>query len=351
MKRTALGCTKFRLLKRRLGLPDYALVGVLESLWHLAARETPRGDIGRLSDEAILVGIDYDGDGKALLEALVAEHWLDRHPTHRLVVHDWHEHADDAVKRFIARNHTTFADIDTPGETAEEHVPTCRDKSGHVETSPVMTEQVGTCPDMTEHVATSPDMSRLPMPLPLPLPEARSDSNSNRESTDVRSPAEPTRPDSIRAIELPRNGKPKPRAAPEAAGIDSERIRAAVAEYCPVSENDATIVPRVVDAARAVDPAIRGETLELVVHACVPKGHPGIASPAWFERTVPDFLRSHRREYDVLRGLADPELSLEARTRAANEYLCTAGVPEREKRCAALVLLQLQERMPMEVAS
>jgi hypothetical protein len=116
-------------------------VGILESLWHLAARETPRGDIGKLCNADIADAIDWDGDSDALIDALVDSGWLDKSETHRLVVHDWHEHATDTTKKFIARNKLTFA-----------------------------TAQVQ-CPEMSGNVATNPEMSgNVCLPLPLPLP-------------------------------------------------------------------------------------------------------------------------------------------------------------------------------------
>ncbi|HPO07385.1 MAG TPA: hypothetical protein PLZ55_01855, partial [bacterium] len=51
----------------------------------------------------------YDGDADALIEALVAEAWLDEHPVHRLVVHDWHDHCEDYLKKRVERAGLTFA--------------------------------------------------------------------------------------------------------------------------------------------------------------------------------------------------------------------------------------------------
>jgi hypothetical protein len=103
MKREAITHTKMKRICRRLDLPSWQGVGLLESLWQLTARETPRGNIGKLSDEDIALGIDYRGDEKKMLNALVDSGWLDRDSVERLIVHDWAEHADDAVHMRIAR--------------------------------------------------------------------------------------------------------------------------------------------------------------------------------------------------------------------------------------------------------
>lgn len=108
VKREAVGHTKMKKLCRLLDIPVYQGIGILEGIWHLTAREAQRGDIGKLSNEDIALGIDYRGDEEKLISALVKCEWLDEHPQFRLVVHDWHEHADDAVKKRIARSGSGF---------------------------------------------------------------------------------------------------------------------------------------------------------------------------------------------------------------------------------------------------
>lgn len=99
MLRQAQSSPKLKRLKRRLRIPQYAAVGILESLWHMTATQAPRGDIGKWSDEDIAANLEWEGDETALIEALAGCGWLDEHPEHRLVVHDWHVHADSNVKR------------------------------------------------------------------------------------------------------------------------------------------------------------------------------------------------------------------------------------------------------------
>jgi hypothetical protein len=70
MKREAVGHTKMKRLCRRMDIPLWQAVGLLESLWHLTARECPAGDIGKLSDEDIALALDYRGDESAMIEAV-----------------------------------------------------------------------------------------------------------------------------------------------------------------------------------------------------------------------------------------------------------------------------------------
>ncbi len=114
MKREAVNHSKMRRLCRRLDIPQWQGVGLLESIWHLTARETPRGDVGKLSDEDIALAIDYRGDEAELTEALVASGWIDRDPVERLSIHDWHEHAEDGVHMRLARARLYFVGRHAP---------------------------------------------------------------------------------------------------------------------------------------------------------------------------------------------------------------------------------------------
>ena len=140
MKRGTIEHPKTLALMRALKLPKYAAVGILESLWHWTAKYAPRGDIGRFTDEDIAAGLAWDKDASELIQSLIVCRWIDKSGQVRLVVHDWPDHADGAVQKYISRNKLTFYKGDS----------TSREMSGQVE--------------------TSPDMSGPPLPLPLPLP-------------------------------------------------------------------------------------------------------------------------------------------------------------------------------------
>jgi hypothetical protein len=103
MKREAINHTKMKRLCRKLDVPLFQGVGLLELLWHTTARQTPRGNIGRLPDDEIALALDYRGDDTVLIEALVWSKWLDRSDEYRLIVHDWFDHAEDGVHMKLAR--------------------------------------------------------------------------------------------------------------------------------------------------------------------------------------------------------------------------------------------------------
>ena len=118
MKRGTPDHPKVVRLAKVLGVRRYVAVGLLEMLWHLTARYTPRGDVGKWSDDEIATALDWDSDPATLIYALLSCGLLEHHPSHRLIVHDWAEHADEAVKLLLKRRQCDFV---------SRHVPTCSD--------------------------------------------------------------------------------------------------------------------------------------------------------------------------------------------------------------------------------
>lgn len=149
MKRGTPDHPKTLALMDSLACPKPMAVGILELLWHFTARYAPQGDIGRWSDANIAAGVCWAGDPSALVRALLSSGWLDEHAKHRLVVHDWHDHADDATKKHIQRNELRFA---TASRKRPVSVETSRDLSRHV--TPAVAVAVAVAkPDRTEPVA------------------------------------------------------------------------------------------------------------------------------------------------------------------------------------------------------
>lgn len=94
-------------LMRRLSCSRFEAIGILETLWHWTARFAPRGDIGRWTDVQIEAGLGWSGP-EGLIPALLESRWLDSDQTHRLIVHDWAQHADDATKKVLHRANLEF---------------------------------------------------------------------------------------------------------------------------------------------------------------------------------------------------------------------------------------------------
>lgn len=123
MKYSTTQLFKFKKLKRRLGLSEFEAIGLLEALWHCTAANCQRGDIGQLSDEDIAAAIEWDRDPEELVEALLAYGWLDACDTHRLVVHDWHEHCPNFIKGNLAKHDKQFAIAACSEQRANSRLP------------------------------------------------------------------------------------------------------------------------------------------------------------------------------------------------------------------------------------
>lgn len=108
MKATTTASIKFMRLKRKLALPHWQAVGLLESLWVFAMANAMDGAIGRHSNEDIAAALEWSGDPDQMILALVETGWLDRHPDARLAIHDWEEHCPTYVKGIMSRKGKSF---------------------------------------------------------------------------------------------------------------------------------------------------------------------------------------------------------------------------------------------------
>ncbi len=93
MKLEGLDHPKTLAFASMLGTSRPAAIGHLELLWAYCATKTPQGNVGKWHDGSLAEACYWTGPPEKFVEALVAAGYLDRHPEHRLVVHDWHEHA------------------------------------------------------------------------------------------------------------------------------------------------------------------------------------------------------------------------------------------------------------------
>lgn len=99
MKRGGPQHPKTLTLAAKLEIERWGAVGIVESLCHFAMQYARRGDIGRHPDAAIAEGIGWRGEPEKLISGLVEAGFLDRCPCHRLRIHDWPHHADQALQK------------------------------------------------------------------------------------------------------------------------------------------------------------------------------------------------------------------------------------------------------------
>jgi hypothetical protein len=120
---------KFLKLKRRLNLPHYVTVGVLESIWMFATSNAQDGGIGRHSNEDLAAAIEWQGNPDQLIDDLVSTGWLDVHPECRLCIHDWEDHAPNYVKAVVAKKRKPFmsaqkTEVELPTKVDNPELPT-----------------------------------------------------------------------------------------------------------------------------------------------------------------------------------------------------------------------------------
>lgn len=89
-------------------------VGHMELLFHLTAKQAMHGNIGKISNATIAKKCGWAGDPDTFINALIKSKWLDACSHERLIVHDWHEHCDDATKKAVARSGIDFSRPKTP---------------------------------------------------------------------------------------------------------------------------------------------------------------------------------------------------------------------------------------------
>ena len=101
MKRGAIDHPKMRRLWLALKIPQYAAIGLVESLFHFTAKFARQGNIGKFGNDEIAAALAWEGNPDVMVHAFVKAGWLEERNEHRLIVHDWHDHADQSVKKTL----------------------------------------------------------------------------------------------------------------------------------------------------------------------------------------------------------------------------------------------------------
>ena len=107
MKREALKHPKMLDLACRLGTSREHAVGLVTCLLDWCIDFATAGDIGKHPDGAIAMACGM-ADAERFIQALIASRWLDKHPVHRLVIHDWPDHAERFVKSKLVAQREWF---------------------------------------------------------------------------------------------------------------------------------------------------------------------------------------------------------------------------------------------------
>lgn len=132
---------KFCRLMRRLSLSKFSTVGVLESLWMMAAQFTDDGDLTRFDAEDIAAYIDWPDEPQRLIDALVECGWLDQ-SDHQLMVHDFADHAPHFVSERLRKREQRAAKRAKTTDCPR----TVPDSPGTASKSPVLSDLVKSSP-------------------------------------------------------------------------------------------------------------------------------------------------------------------------------------------------------------
>ena len=178
MKQSTTSSIKFMRLKRALGRHKWEVLGILEAIIHFAIANTPAGNLGKYSNGDIAASIEYQDDADFLIKSLAESGWLDPHPEHRFIIHDWADHAPRYVKGNLSRHGKEIVKLVTeqsPKEVAKETA--IGDSLGSLPSSLVLPSLV--LPSLVlpslvkEDLAPSPN-SPGSEPVPPPLPSQAS---------------------------------------------------------------------------------------------------------------------------------------------------------------------------------
>lgn len=167
MKRGTPDHPKLYALAEALKIRRPVAVGYLELLFHFTAQYCPRGDIGRYDDKRIAAGLDWCGKPALLVDALVATGWLDRDEVVRLVVHDWHDHADRVTLQRLSRS----------GKSPVQPVQQFTDETCTQSETPIhpFLANTNTYPIQASPVPPTPPVAASPELPPKPAPRPKTD--------------------------------------------------------------------------------------------------------------------------------------------------------------------------------
>lgn len=187
MIHTAKQSAKFTKLVRRIrsampGLPvDPATVatGLLEQMWHFTITSAKRGDIGQHDDELIAEACGWLGEPSDLVAMLVETGWLDECQDHRLVVHDWADHAPQFVRKHIHRAGGFAKPRSSWGDLGQESTPP---GDGFGDEPPQLGLKNGNQPNQTKPNQTKP--KKPPAADSTEVPEAIAGDEMLREAVE-----------------------------------------------------------------------------------------------------------------------------------------------------------------------
>lgn len=116
MKIDGLTHPKTKELAFTLDIPLPHAIGLLELLWAFVAQQTPRGNVGKWSNQVIASESGWQDDADRFIDSLVSVGFLDENDEHRLLVHDWKEHCPNWVHAKLKKKGKSILSADLRGD-------------------------------------------------------------------------------------------------------------------------------------------------------------------------------------------------------------------------------------------
>jgi len=116
MKIDGLTHPKTKELAFTLGIPLPHAIGLLELMWAFVSQQTPQGNVGKWSNQVIAGEAGWQGDAEKFVAALISVGFLDENEEHRLVVHDWSDHAPNWVHAKLKKTGRRILSEDLRGD-------------------------------------------------------------------------------------------------------------------------------------------------------------------------------------------------------------------------------------------
>lgn len=120
MKLDALDHPKTLDLAARLKCSLPQAIGHLELLWAWTGKKAAQGNVGKWPNGAIARACFWDGDPDEFVKALEESGFIDRHPKHRYLIHDWKDHAPRWVKSKLKTEGLDFISPDNGCDTSND---------------------------------------------------------------------------------------------------------------------------------------------------------------------------------------------------------------------------------------
>ncbi len=167
--------------------------GMLDRLFGLTQQYAERGGIGRVfTDKQLARRLDWTGEGERpeiLIQALESAGFIDSHPVHRFVVHDWPEHAPEYTKKKCrganGKPGVGWAEDDKPTESqsndSDRNETEMKPEDSGDDTDSV---QIKTGPSLPSPSLPSPSVSMSSPSGSDPPPESRVSKSRKREPPD-----------------------------------------------------------------------------------------------------------------------------------------------------------------------